>query len=103
MNLLSNAIKYSPRGGNITIGCEKLSGKTKIYVSDEGVGINPDDQKRLFERFYRSKNEKMKTISGFGIGLYLVAEILKYHDSKIEVDSTEGKGSTFYFFLNTVS
>ena len=103
MNLLSNAIKYSPRGGNITIGCEKLSGKTKIYVSDEGVGINPDDQKRLFERFYRSKNEKVKTISGFGIGLYLVAEILKYHDSKIEVDSTEGKGSTFYFFLNTVS
>jgi PAS domain S-box-containing protein len=103
MNLLSNAIKYSPKGGNITIGCDKLPGKVKVYVTDEGVGINPEDQKRLFERFYRSKNEKVKTISGFGIGLYLVAEILKYHDSKIEVDSTEGEGSTFYFFLDVIS
>lgn len=103
MNLLSNAIKYSPRGGDIIIGCEKLPGKVKIYVSDEGVGISSEDQKRLFERFYRSRNEKVKTISGFGIGLYLVSEILKYHNSKIEVDSTEGKGSTFYFFLDVIS
>jgi two-component system sensor histidine kinase VicK len=101
MNLLSNAIKYSPKGGTIIIGCEKQPGKVKIYVRDEGVGISETDQKRLFERFYRSKNEKIKTVSGFGIGLYLVSEILRYHNSHIEVESEEGVGSVFYFSLNT--
>jgi two-component system sensor histidine kinase VicK len=100
INLLSNAIKYSPKGGPIIIGCEKQDGKVKIYVRDEGVGINPADQKRLFERFYRVRNEKIKTVSGFGIGLYLVSEILRYHNSKIEVESKEGVGSTFYFTLD---
>jgi PAS domain S-box-containing protein len=100
-NLVSNAIKYSPKGGDIIVGCEMLPGKkVKIYVRDEGVGINAEDQKRLFERFYRVKNDKLKTISGFGIGLYLVSEILIYHHSKIEVESEEGVGSTFYFILN---
>lgn len=102
MNLLSNAIKYSPKGGTIAIGCEKQHGKVKIYVQDEGVGINPEDKKRLFERFYRSKNEKIKTVSGFGIGLYLVSEILRYHNSKIEVISQEDTGSTFYFTLDAL-
>jgi PAS domain S-box-containing protein len=101
-NLVSNAVKYSPNGGNIIVGCQLLDGKkAKIYVSDEGVGISAQDQKRLFERFYRVKNDKLKTISGFGIGLYLVSEILSYHKSKIEVESEEGVGSTFYFVLNT--
>ncbi|HWZ15124.1 MAG TPA: PAS domain S-box protein [Mucilaginibacter sp.] len=102
-NLVSNAIKYSPKGGNIVVGCQMLEGKkVKIYVRDEGVGISAEDQKRLFERFYRVKNEKLKTISGFGIGLYLVSEILSYHNSKIEVESAEGVGSTFYFILDIV-
>ncbi|WP_428331381.1 PAS domain S-box protein [Mucilaginibacter sp.] len=100
MNLLSNAIKYSPKGGNIIIGCEKMAGKVKVYISDEGVGISEFDKKRLFERFFRSKNEKIRTVSGFGIGLFLVSEILRYHDSKIEVESQENKGSTFYFILD---
>jgi PAS domain S-box-containing protein len=98
-NLLSNAIKYSPKGGTITIGCEKNDGKIKVYVRDQGVGISPEDQKRLFERFYRVKNEKIKSVSGFGIGLYLVAELLRYHSSEIKVKSEEGAGSTFYFVL----
>lgn len=99
-NLLSNAIKYSPKGGNITIGCEKLDKRVKIFVRDEGVGISADDQKHLFERFYRSKDEKIKTVSGFGIGLYLVAEILRLHDSRIAVESTPGAGATFYFLMD---
>ncbi len=101
INLLSNAIKYSPKGSTITIGCEKHGNTVKIFVSDEGVGIHNVDQKRLFERFYRVENEQMKTVSGFGIGLYLVAEILKFHDSKIEVESEVGKGSTFWFELKS--
>lgn len=99
INLMSNAIKYSPNGGTIIIGCEREGSSIKIFVSDEGVGINPSDQRNLFTRFYRVRNEKVKNISGFGIGLYLIAEILKYHDSKIEVTSEEGVGSTFSFVL----
>lgn len=99
-NLLSNAIKYSPKGGNITINCKPIDGKVRIAVTDEGVGINKGDQKKLFDRFYRVKNEKVKTVSGFGIGLYLVSEIVRYHNSKIEVASTENQESTFYFDLD---
>ncbi|MES2268592.1 MAG: PAS domain S-box protein [Bacteroidota bacterium] len=103
MNLLSNAIKYSPKGGKIIIGCVKLGDKVKVFVKDEGVGINVADQKKLFQKFYRVKNEKIKTISGFGIGLYLVSELLRYHDTKIEVESHEHKGSTFYFLVDMQS
>jgi two-component system sensor histidine kinase VicK len=99
INLLSNAIKYSPKGGTITMGCSKSDNDLKIYVSDQGIGISTADQKRLFDKFYRVKDEKIKTISGFGIGLYLVAEILRYHGTEIKVDSTEGVGSTFYFMM----
>lgn len=100
INLLSNAIKYSPHGGKITIGCEKHDKKVKIYVSDEGIGISPADQKRLFERFYRVRDQEVKNISGFGIGLFLVSEILLFHKSKIEVESKAGVGSTFYFMMD---
>jgi two-component system, OmpR family, sensor histidine kinase VicK len=100
MNLLSNAIKYSPGGGTISLGCILKQGKVKIYVSDEGVGISQADQQRLFERFYRVNNDKLRSISGFGIGLFLASEILRYHNSKIEVESKEGLGSTFYFYLD---
>jgi two-component system sensor histidine kinase VicK len=99
-NLLSNAIKYSPKGGLITIGCEKLEEQVKVFVKDEGVGISAEDQKRLFERFYRSRDERIKTVSGFGIGLYLVSEILRYHGSRIEVASAPGEGSNFFFLID---
>lgn len=99
INLLSNAVKYSPKGGKITVGCQKNGDDIKVFVTDEGVGINSEDKKRLFEKFYRIRDEKIKTVSGFGIGLYLVSEILRYHNSVIKVDSTEGVGSTFYFSL----
>lgn len=103
MNLLTNAIKYSPRGGAIRISCTPEPGKVRIGVSDEGIGISSVDQKKLFERFYRVENEQMQTVSGFGIGLYLVSEMLRYHNSRIAVESLEGVGSTFYFSLDTVT
>jgi PAS domain S-box-containing protein len=99
INLISNAIKYSPKGGTIIIGCKKQAGKVNIYVSDEGIGISKADQKKLFERFYRVMNDRVKNIAGFGIGLYLVAEILRLHNSQIQVDSQEEAGSTFHFDL----
>lgn len=102
INLLSNAVKYSPQGGNIIVRTAINDGKIRISIIDEGVGINPADQKKLFSRFYRVKNEKVKNVSGFGIGLYLISEIINLHDSKIYVDSREGIGSTFYFDLELV-
>lgn len=102
LNLVSNAIKYSPNGGTITIGCTQENGKVQLSVKDEGIGISASDQLRLFERFYRVNHKKVPTASGFGIGLYLVSEILRLHDSKIGVSSVEGAGSTFYFSLVTL-
>lgn len=98
-NLLSNAIKYSPTGGRITLGCIKINNNVKIFVEDEGVGISLADQKQLSQRFFRSDNERLKGVSGFGIGLYLVSEILRLHHSKIELKSEENEGSTFSFQL----
>jgi two-component system sensor histidine kinase VicK len=102
-NLLSNAIKYSPKGGTISIGFEEREGRVLLYVTDEGVGISENDQKKLFERFYRVESEELSTVSGFGIGLYIVAEILRGHNSEIEVESQEGIGTTFRFHLDKIS
>jgi two-component system sensor histidine kinase VicK len=99
INLLSNAIKYSPQGGKITIQGEVQHKNVKVSVSDEGLGISLSDQKRLFDRFYRVNDDRVKSVSGFGIGLYFVSEILRYHKSNINVTSQEGIGSTFYFNL----
>ena len=103
INLISNAIKYSPPESIITIGCENSVGRVKIYVRDQGIGISSEDQKNLFSRFYRVENPKVRTVSGFGIGLYIVSEILRLHNSAIEVESQENMGSTFSFTLETVS
>lgn len=100
INLVSNAVKYSPAGGSVTLGCECISGKVRIYVKDDGMGITAADQAKLFQRFYRVNDEQNKNISGFGIGLYLVSELLRLHGSEIVVDSVIGEGSTFYFDLD---
>jgi len=98
-NFLSNAAKYSERGSKITITSRKIDGNIEVKVTDEGIGIKPKHQERLFQRFYRVENEKMKNVSGFGIGLYLSSEIIQRHSGKIGVESAEDKGSTFYFSL----
>jgi PAS domain S-box-containing protein len=102
INLVSNAIKYSPFGSTITIDCGKVDGEIKTSIKDEGVGISLNDQKELFTRFYRVFNEKTKTVSGFGIGLYIVSEILKQHNSEIKIESKPGQGATFSFCLDAV-
>lgn len=102
-NLLSNAVKYSPRGTPITVKCEVMGDEVQVSVSDEGVGIKPNDIEKLFERYYRVETSDSKHISGFGIGLYLSAEIVQRHNGKIWVESEFGKGSTFYFTLPVVA
>jgi two-component system sensor histidine kinase VicK len=98
-NFLSNAVKYSPRGSKILVNSTKITEGLRVAVTDEGVGIKPKDQKKVFQRFYRADNEKTKNVSGFGIGLYLSSEIIHSHHGKIWVESIEGSGSTFYFSI----
>ncbi|MVN22374.1 ATP-binding protein [Mucilaginibacter arboris] len=98
-NLISNAIKYSPKGKLIEIACQQIDGMAQVSIKDEGMGIKQQDKEKLFERFYRVENAHTSTISGFGIGLYLSAEIIQHHAGKIWVESEIGKGSTFYFSL----
>jgi len=98
-NLLSNAVKYSPKGKNITVHCEKVDGYVQVSVKDEGMGIKTKDLEKLFDRYYRVETRHTAHISGFGIGLYLSAEIIHRHDGKIWAESESGVGSTFYFTL----
>ena len=73
--------------------------ESKGSVKDEGMGIKADDQEKLFDRYYRVESNQMQQISGFGIGLYLSAEIVLRHNGKIWVESELGKGSIFFFKL----
>jgi len=98
-NFLSNALKYSDKESPIIVSAVNKDGSTKVQVADEGIGIKHKDQERLFQRFYRVESDKMKNISGFGIGLYLSREIMQRHKGTIGVESEEGKGATFYFTL----
>jgi PAS domain S-box-containing protein len=98
-NLLGNAIKYSPTGTEITIRCKVEKDNVTVSVRDEGMGIAPEDAGKIFDRYYRVQSGKGNHISGFGIGLYVSAEIIRRHDGRIWVESEPGKGSTFYFSL----
>lgn len=102
-NLLGNAIKYSRPNTKVTIRCEQVDEMVQISIRDEGIGISQVDQPKLFSRFYRIQNQELKTVSGFGIGLYLSAEIIKLHQGNIWVESEEGQGAVFYFTLPLVS
>lgn len=97
-NLITNAIKYSPDADKIIINVEKKKNYIKISVQDFGIGIQKQNIKKLFKRFYRIESSANK-FSGLGIGLYISAEIVSRHKGGINVESEYGKGSTFYFTL----
>lgn len=99
VNLLSNAAKYSSEDSPIEIQCRITSGMVEVAVEDQGMGITAADAKKLFQPHYRVERAETDKIAGFGIGLYLCAEIIKRHDGKVWVESEPGKGSTFKFTL----
>jgi signal transduction histidine kinase len=98
-NLLSNTIKYSPDAETVEMDLSATSETVTIRVHDHGLGIPREQRDKIFERFYRAAGPRQKAIPGLGMGLYIVAEIVKHHGGTITVDSEVGKGSTFHVTL----
>lgn len=94
-NLLSNAIKYNKEDGKIIIEISNSTNYLQLKISDTGIGMKPEEKAKLFNEFYRAKNEKTRGISGTGLGLSIVKKIVDSYYGKIEVDSDYGKGTTF--------
>jgi PAS domain S-box-containing protein len=97
-NLIGNAVKYSPGGTDIEIKCVIENDKVSVSFKDQGIGIKPEDAKKIFDRYYRVQSNK-NHVSGFGIGLYLSAEIIHLHAGEIWVESGNSQGCIFYFNL----
>ncbi|EFH85266.1 PAS domain-containing sensor histidine kinase [Ktedonobacter racemifer] len=95
INLISNAIKYSPDAKTVEMDLSASEDAVTIQVRDHGLGIPREQCDKIFDRFYRVTDPKQKAIHGLGMGLYIVAEIVKRHRGTITVDSEVGKGSTF--------
>lgn len=94
--LVDNAIKYTPNGGKVIVRHEKSESNRAIFsVQDSGIGIAPEDQEKIFERFYRVDKVRSREMGGNGLGLAIAMEILKLHDGKIFVDSEVGHGTKF--------
>ncbi len=98
-NLVSNAVKYSPEGGIIRIGGFSDDTMAMCYVADQGIGIPPEEQQRIFERFYRIDNRLRRETQGSGLGLYLAKAIIEAHGGRIWVESQVGRGARFFFTL----
>lgn len=99
INLIDNGIKYSEDGSEVQITAREQSGEVIVIVRDQGVGIPPEDQKRIFERFYRVDKARSRQAGGTGLGLSIVKHLVRVLGGQIWVDSEPGKGSTFSFSL----
>jgi len=99
LNLLNNAMKYSGESREIDLRLQRKDDQALIQVIDRGVGIDPREQTRIFEKFYRVPMPENERIVGTGLGLTLVSHIVKAHGGSIEVESEPGKGSTFSIYL----
>ena len=93
-NLTDNAIKYNRQGGTVKVSVESLSDGVRLSVADTGIGIPQELWERIFERFYRVDKSRSKELGGTGLGLSIVKHAARLHNAKIELQSTEGKGTT---------
>jgi len=99
-NLLSNSVKYSPSGGQIFVDVRDVSDdEIQFSITDEGIGIKPEDIDKLFQKFSRVDSGEAQKIKGSGLGLWICKEIIEAHNGKIWIESEYGKGSTFKFTL----
>lgn len=98
-NIISNAIKYNHEQGTITIKLSLSDDYLLTTIKDTGIGLKPEEKKKLFSEFFRAKNEKTKDISGTGLGLSIVKRIVESYSGKIEFESDYGEGTIFKVFL----
>jgi signal transduction histidine kinase len=98
-NLLTNAVKYSPPETRVTVSGSEARGAMRLWVEDQGIGMDKHEVRRVFERFYRTKKAEQTGEAGTGIGLSIVEQIVAQHGGSILVDSTPGKGSRFTLVL----
>ena len=98
-NLIDNGIKYSSEAPDITVSTRIVEGQLELRVRDHGIGISKDDQKHVFEKFYRVSTGNVHNVKGFGIGLNYVAQVVKLHHGHIALESELGQGSTFIVTL----
>jgi signal transduction histidine kinase len=98
-NLLSNALKFSDEGGRIVARVVDLDERVRVEVEDHGVGISPEVQVRIFDRFYQADRDTARKMKGMGLGMAISKEIVEAHGGVIGVESVPGEGSTFYIEL----
>ncbi len=94
-NLIVNAIQYTPNGGQVTIILDRSDDRALIHVQDTGISIAPEEQTRIFDRFYRVNSDRSRNTGGSGLGLAIAKAIVQSHQGSIQVQSVLGKGSTF--------
>jgi two-component system phosphate regulon sensor histidine kinase PhoR len=102
-NLIDNAIKYTPENGVITINLRAVGTEMLLSVSDTGIGISPQYQQRIFERFYRVDKARSRSLGGTGLGLSIVKNIAEKHLGDIQLLSQQGRGSTFSYRMPLAS
>jgi signal transduction histidine kinase len=102
-NLVGNALKFTPKGGQITVSARRDGAAVEVHVADTGIGIAPEHQKHLFERFYQVGDPFTKSTGGSGLGLTIVKELVEAHGGDIRVESEVAKGSHFVFTLHPSS
>ena len=93
-NLCDNAIRYNRPGGKVEVTVRNVAGAAELCVKDNGIGIAPEHQQRVFERFYRVDKSRSKATGGTGLGLAIVKHIAILHNAKIELESEAGKGTS---------
>jgi PAS domain S-box-containing protein len=101
VNLVENAVKYSPEGGRVEVEVSEQDGNVRFGVRDEGLGIAPEDQDRIFEKFYRADPHMVRGVGGTGLGLYICKELVGRMGGRIWVEPNDDKGSAFFFELQT--
>ncbi len=94
-NLVANAVQYSPEATHVGVGVRVTDGVVEIAVTDNGVGIAPEDHERVFERFYRVDPARSRVTGGTGIGLSIVKHVAVSHGGEVTLWSRPGQGSTF--------
>ena len=101
-NLISNAVKFCGEDKIVNVTLKKQGRQVMVSVEDHGCGISAEDLEHIWERYYRASSNMVRSVEGSGLGLSICKEILALHKADFGVDSTLGKGSTFWFTLDLV-